>query len=116
VDGNTGITTAGEVGGVTEDATLNAFSEGKMRWTKYDGIRIARPGHRTHIELGSTIRFGPTRLVYGYVWTDGDSFSAYVERERPGEIEDVELGRFTTERAARKAVEAALTSFYPEHL
>lgn len=86
-----------------------------MRWTKYSGIRIARPGHRTHIELAPTIRFGPTRLVYGCVWPDGESFGAYVERERPGEIEDVELGRFTTEKAARKAVEAALTKLYPEH-
>ena len=86
-----------------------------MRWTKYNGIRIASPGRRTHIELAPTVRFGPTRLVYGYVWPDGDSFSGYVERLEPGQVEDVELGRFTEEKAARRAVEAALTSLYPEH-
>ena len=86
-----------------------------MRWTKYSGSRIARTGHRTHIELEPTIRFGPTRLVYGYVWPDGGAFRAYVERLVPGEVEDVELGQFAAEREARKAVETALTSLYPEH-
>ena len=86
-----------------------------MRWTKYNGSRIARSGHRTHLVLPPTIRFGPTENVYGYVWADGNAFGAYVERLAPGAVEDVELGRFTTEKEARKAVVAALTDLYPEH-
>lgn len=80
-----------------------------MRWTKYSGDRIAAKGHRTFVELPPTIRFGQSSRRYGYVWPQGTAFHAYYEVLRPGQVEDVELGVFTTEKAAREAVEAALT-------
>ena len=80
-----------------------------MRWRPYKGERIAVPGHRTFIELPPVIRFGDTTKRYGYVWREKDSFNAYVEVPHPGQVEDLELGSFDSERKARTAVESILS-------
>jgi hypothetical protein len=49
------------------------------------------------------------------VWENGSDFIAYFERERPGEVEDVELGPFESLAAAKRAVEASLRAEYPTH-
>jgi len=46
------------------------------------------------------------------VWKEGESFKGYFEIDRSGEIEDVELGTFSTEAEARRAVESSLESHY----
>jgi hypothetical protein len=79
-----------------------------VRWTRYKGERIRSAGHRMFIEHGPTIRFGPVSRTYGYVWPDGDCFHAYYETDGKGEIVDVDLGPFRTEREARRTVEIAL--------
>ena len=79
-----------------------------MRWLPYSGSRIAAAGHRTFVDDPPTMRFGPSPRRYGYVWTNGDSFLAYHEIPRPGQIEDAMLGSFATARGARTAVEQAL--------
>ena len=79
-----------------------------IRWTRYSGERITTAGHRMFVEYAPTIRFGPASRVYGYVWPDGDGFRAYYETEGKGEVVDVELGPFLTEREARQTVEIAL--------
>lgn len=80
-----------------------------MRWRPYKGNRIAVPGHRTFIELPPVMRFGETIKRYGYVWREQDSFNAYVEVLQPGQVEDLELGSFRSEREARAAVESILS-------
>lgn len=78
------------------------------RWSPYAGSRIRLAGHRLFVEHPATERFGPMTRCYGYVWREGEWFKAYFEVMRPGEVEDVELGRFTSQRAARGAVKSAL--------
>jgi hypothetical protein len=80
-----------------------------MRWSRYHGIRIEAPGHRTSIELPPKVRFAPTVKRYGYVWNQGELFRAYVELLCPGRIVDLDLGVFPSARDARRAVEAALS-------
>lgn len=80
-----------------------------MRWTSYKGYRIPTAGHRTFVELPALIRFAEPRRRYGCVWTESDGrVRAYVEVLRPGQVEDVDLGPFSTTSEARRAVEAAL--------
>jgi hypothetical protein len=50
------------------------------------------------------------------VWEDSEGFRGYYEVERPGEIEDIEVGPFTLESEARKAVEMSLEMTYPAAL
>jgi len=83
-----------------------------FRWTRYSGARIVTSGWRTAVELPATQPFGPTTKRYGCVWEVGGSFKGYFEVDRPGEIEDVELGPFNTETEARRAVESSLESHY----
>ena len=83
-----------------------------FRWTRYSGSRIITSGWRTVVELPATQPFGPTARRYGCVWKDGESFKGYFEIDRPGEIEDVELGPFNTEAEARRAVECSLAIHY----
>lgn len=80
-----------------------------MRWTPYDGSRIRKIGFRTFVEDPPSGRFQDAPRRYGYTWAEGDSYFGYYEVPRPGYIEDVELGRFSTRAAARRAVEASLT-------
>jgi hypothetical protein len=63
---------------------------------------------RTFVEDPPPMRFAPFPRRYGCVWPEGNAFAAYYEVPRPGEIEDVDLGKFATEGEARRAVEAAL--------
>ena len=86
----------------------------KMRWNRYSGSRISRPGWRTSLELPATERFGPTTRRYGCVWYDGSKFFAYYEVSRPGEIEDIGIGPFVTEQEARAEVEGCLNRQYPD--
>lgn len=81
-----------------------------MSWRPYNGSRIPSPGVRTSIEEPATIRFGQTTRRYGCVWQADGAFRAYVERHHPGEVEDVDLGTFDSERAARRAVVEALSA------
>lgn len=81
-----------------------------MRWRPYKGERIAVLGHRTFIELPPVIRFGPTTKRYGYVWSEAGAFHAYVEVLQPGQVEDLELGAFDSQRKARAAVESILSA------
>ena len=83
-----------------------------FRWTRYSGARIVTSGWRTAVELPATQPFGPTTKRYGCVWEVGGSFKGYFEVDRPGEIEDVELGPFNTETEARRAVVFSLESHY----
>jgi len=80
-----------------------------MKWSRYDGIRICKEGWRTSVEVPPTQPYGPTSRRYGYVWSDEDGFRGYYEINRPGEVEDVEVGPFTDLVAARAAVEEALS-------
>jgi hypothetical protein len=79
-----------------------------VKWTRYDGERIATAGHRMFVERGPTIRFGPVARVYGYVWPQEARFRAYYETEGKGETIDVDLGSFANVADARLAVEVAL--------
>ncbi len=87
-----------------------------MRWTRYSGKRISKAGWRTSVELPATQPYGPTSRRYGCVWEDSEGFRGYYEVERPGEIEDIEVGPFTLESEARKAVEMSLEMTYPAAL
>jgi hypothetical protein len=80
-----------------------------MRWRRFEGARIPSRGVRTFIDVHPTIRFGDTTKRYGYVWSADGAFNASVERLHPGEVEDVDLGVFQTQGAARRAVIEALT-------
>lgn len=86
-----------------------------MRWVKYAGSRIPAAGHRTSVEDGPTIRFGPTTRRYGYVWMVGDVFVASFEVHLPGQVEDRDLGKFSSSADARRAVESALLGQEKSH-
>ncbi len=79
-----------------------------MRWLRYAGSRIKYAGVRTSVLLGNKVWHAEFIRIYGCVWPSNRGWSAYFERHLPGQVEDVELGWFTTERAARAAVCAAL--------
>jgi hypothetical protein len=86
-----------------------------MRWSRYAGDRISRPGWRASLLVPSEWRGALSRRVYGCVWEEKGEFRGYFERERPGEVEDAELGPFASFAEAKRAVEAALRAEYPNH-
>jgi hypothetical protein len=78
----------------------------RFRWRLYRGWRIVMPGIRTAIWAINSR--GAQEMRYGYAWRVSDGFRAYYEVLNPGTTEDVELGTFSTEAEARRAVETAL--------
>ena len=78
----------------------------RFRWRLYRGWRIVMPGIRTGIWVINSR--GAQEMRYGYAWRVSDGFRAYYEVLNPGTTEDVELGTFSTEAEARRAVETAL--------
>jgi hypothetical protein len=79
-----------------------------MRWSSYDGDRIPVRGHRTFVEDRPLTRFAAMRRRYGFVWQDGAVYRGCFEVPRPGEVRDVEVGPFSSEKDSRAAVELAL--------
>jgi hypothetical protein len=80
-----------------------------MRWRPYNGFRIERPGFRTSVTFAPRVWYEPPIRVYGCVWHSADGWRGYFERHHPGEIEDVELGPYPSQRAARAAIASALS-------
>ena len=86
-----------------------------MKWKRYSGDRIVREGWRTSVPLPPEWGGHLSRRAYGCVWENDSAFLGYFERERPGEVEDVEIGPFSSLAEAKRAVEAALRAEYPNH-
>jgi hypothetical protein len=84
-----------------------------MRWSRYSGERIVRPGWRTSISLPATLRFGPISRRYGCVWEDGSVHRGYYERAVTGQLLDIAVGPFASLAEAKVAVSAALEAEYP---
>lgn len=84
-----------------------------MRWRKYNGDRIPVKGHRTFVEDRPLTRFAEMRRRYGCVWQDAAAYRGYYEVPGPGEVADVEVGPYASEKEARAAVELALLSARP---
>jgi hypothetical protein len=87
-----------------------------MKWSRYSGTRISSAGWRTSVELPASQPFGPTSRRYGCVWEELEGIRGYYEVELSGEIEDVELGPFSSQGEARRAIENALLQQYPTSL
>ena len=79
-----------------------------MRWYPYKGYRIAVAGKRTFLENLDVAQFAPPDRRFGCVWEDEGKFRGYYETRYPGEVIDVDVGPFATEREARKAVTEGL--------
>ena len=79
-----------------------------MRWYPYKGFRLFTAGKRTYIEDRPSRDNAPLPRRYGCVWETEGQFWGYYEVMQPGQIEDIHLGPFSTDREAKRAVEARL--------
>ena len=87
-----------------------------MRWRRYHGYRIDKPGMRTLLEDPRAYeQFWPDKY-YGCVWEQDGQFHGYYEVPEPGQLDDAAVGPFSTEAEARRAVEAGLLASRSERV